>query len=147
MLFHFSEDPGIERFTPHVPATNLKHPPAVWAVDAEHSPLYWFPRDCPRAAVWNVTGVGPGVSAALPAWAPAGSPIGETARRVHTVERAWERRLRTTAVFRYELPHERFAPWPDADGQFIATETVVPERVEALGDLVALHQAPGIELR
>ena len=55
-LYHFSEDPSIERFVPHVPVTNLQHAPAVWAIDAEHSPLYWFPRDCPRAAVWNVTG-------------------------------------------------------------------------------------------
>ena len=47
-LFHFSHDPSIERFTPHVPATNPSQSPSVWAIDAEHAPLYWFPRNCPR---------------------------------------------------------------------------------------------------
>ena len=51
-LLHFSEDPSITRFTPHVPATNPGQAPAVWAIDAAHAPVYWFPRDCPRGAVW-----------------------------------------------------------------------------------------------
>ena len=129
VLYHFSEDRGIERFVPHVPVTNPGYPPAVWAIDAEHSPLYWFPRDCPRAAVWT--------SADL---------THKTPRRIHTVERAWKKRLRTTTVFCYGLPTEPFVPWPEADGQFIATGTVVPISVEPLGDLVALHEAAGIEL-
>ena len=29
-LLHFSEDPGIERFVPHVPATNPEQAPMVW---------------------------------------------------------------------------------------------------------------------
>ncbi|MEP7112276.1 MAG: DUF6886 family protein [Ilumatobacteraceae bacterium] len=52
LLYHFSEDPHIERFVPHVPRTNPSHAPAVWAIDSQHAPLYWFPRDCPRVAVW-----------------------------------------------------------------------------------------------
>ena len=52
MLYHFSEDPAIERFVPHVPPTNPTEAPAVWAIDAEHAPLYWFPRDCPRVTAW-----------------------------------------------------------------------------------------------
>ena len=51
-LLHFSEDPSIERFVPHVPVTNPTQLPAVWAIDAEHTPVYWFPRDCPRTSVW-----------------------------------------------------------------------------------------------
>jgi hypothetical protein len=52
VLYHFSEDPNIHRFAPHVPRTNPTHPPAVWAIDADHAPLYWFPRDCPRVTIW-----------------------------------------------------------------------------------------------
>ena len=52
VLLHFSEDPTITRFEPHVPATNPTHEPAVWAIDEQHSPVYWFPRDCPRGSVW-----------------------------------------------------------------------------------------------
>ncbi len=42
-LLHFSEDPSITRFVPHVPRTNPDHAPAVWAIDADHAPVYWFP--------------------------------------------------------------------------------------------------------
>lgn len=46
VLYHFSVDPGITKLVPHVPRTNPEHRRAVWAIDAEHAPLYWFPRDC-----------------------------------------------------------------------------------------------------
>ena len=55
VVYHFSEDPSIERFEPHVPRTNPSQPPAVWAIDGEHASLYWFPRDCPRLAAWPRT--------------------------------------------------------------------------------------------
>lgn len=42
-LYHFSEDPSIERFVPHVPRTNPTHPPAVWAIDEVHAPLSGSP--------------------------------------------------------------------------------------------------------
>src|SRR3954464_3428258 len=51
-LFHFSEDPSIERFVPHVPKTNPTHRAGVWAIDHERAPLYWFPRECPRVTIW-----------------------------------------------------------------------------------------------
>jgi hypothetical protein len=51
-LYHFSTNPDIKRFVPHVPRTNPTHRAAVWAIDADHAPLYWFPRDCPRVSVW-----------------------------------------------------------------------------------------------
>ena len=43
---------------PHVAATSTNAEPMVWAVDAVHSPAYWFPRQCPRALAW----VGPETS-------------------------------------------------------------------------------------
>ena len=52
VLFHFSEDPTLQRFVPHVPRTNPAHEPAVWAIDDDHAPLYWFPRACPRITAW-----------------------------------------------------------------------------------------------
>jgi hypothetical protein len=45
-LWHVSEDPAIERFEPR--------DGRVWAIDTRHLPLYWFPRDCPRATFWAV---------------------------------------------------------------------------------------------
>jgi hypothetical protein len=55
-LWHFSEDPSLERFRPHVPATNPRAQPLVWAVDTRHAPMFWFPRDCPRGCIWPVSG-------------------------------------------------------------------------------------------
>jgi hypothetical protein len=39
-----SEDPSLGRLVPR--------DGRVWAIDTRHLPLYWFPRDCPRATFW-----------------------------------------------------------------------------------------------
>jgi hypothetical protein len=47
-LYHFSEDPTIEVFAPHVADTQQVEGEWVWAVDDYRAPTYWFPRQCPR---------------------------------------------------------------------------------------------------
>jgi hypothetical protein len=138
VVFHFSEDPTIERFVPHVPATNPEHTPAVWAIDADHAPLYWFPRDCPRVTAW------PRTTAERAAFEAA---FATTALRVHAVEAGWLARLRAVELFRYSLPADDFAPWPAAGGQWIAEVEVTPLAVEPVGDILDLHAAAGVELR
>lgn len=138
VLLHVSEDPTITRFVPHVPRTNPTHPPAVWAIDAEHAPLYWFPRDCPRVTAWPRSP--DEVSTFRAAFRTAAS-------RVHGIELGWLARMRMAAVFAYELEAAAFRPWPAASGQWIATEAVEPLRVRPLGDLLAAHVEAGIELR
>jgi hypothetical protein len=39
-LWHFSEEPSLHVFEPHVPATSPESPPLVWAVDTRHAPLF-----------------------------------------------------------------------------------------------------------
>lgn len=51
-VFHFSEDPNIREFIPHVAVTAAEDRALVWAVDATRAPDYWFPRQCPRAMAW-----------------------------------------------------------------------------------------------
>ena len=138
MLWHFSEDPHIERFTPHVPATNPTQPPSVWAIDTRHAPLYWFPRDCPRVTVWADDEI---------QQANLGARLHTTASRVHATELAWLDRIRTTALYAYRLPDEPFRAWTEAHGQWVSTEPVTPLGVEPVGDLLARHAAAGIELR
>jgi hypothetical protein len=138
VVHHFSQDPTIQRFLPHVPRTNPGQRAAVWAIDTEHAPLYWFPRDCPRITVWPSS---PGdVEAFRTQWRT-------RARRVHVMESAWLDRLRTVTLFRYDLPQEPFSPWPDAEGQWVAHVPVEPLAVTAVGDLLALHATADIELR
>ena len=138
VLYHFSEDPHLTRFEPHVPRTNPTHAPAVWAIDAVHAPLYWFPRECPRVAIW---------------------PRDERARvefrarfttsaiRLHAVESGWLERMRGAQLFRYEFGAADFEPWEPADGQWISSSAVSPLDVVPVGDLLQAHADSGIELR
>jgi Family of unknown function (DUF6886) len=138
VLYHFSEDPSIAVFRPHVPATNPGHRPGVWAIDDEHAPLYWFPRNCPRVTAWPRDDAER--TAFVAAWSTA-------ARRVHAFEGRWLAQVRATTVYRYRLPVDSFERWPAASGQWFSTRDVAPIGVDAIADLVGEHAATGIELR
>ena len=137
-LYHFSEDPRLTRFEPHVPRTNPTHPPAVWAIDAAHAPLYWFPRDCPRVTIW------PRDESGLVEFRARFTTL---AARLHAIESSWLERMRTAEVFRYEFDADGFEPWEAADGQWISARAVTPVAVAAVGDLLQAHAGAGIELR
>ncbi|HSB85377.1 MAG TPA: hypothetical protein VLD86_03660 [Ilumatobacteraceae bacterium] len=138
VLHHFSESPSIARFVPHVPRTNPEHRRAVWAIDAEHAPLYWFPRDCPRVAIWPLR---PDDLAMFQ------HRFATSAPRIHAIESGWLERMRAAQLYRYDFDPHDFYPWDEADGQWISEREVVPLRVEPVGDLLAAHAAAGIELR
>lgn len=137
-LFHFSEDPSIKRFVPHVPRTNPRHAPAVWAIDEGHAPLYWFPRDCPRVTVW------PRSAHEEIAFRIA---FATRAARMHAIELGWLNRMRTTVLYQYAFDASAFTPWPDATGQWICSREVEPRSVTPVGDLLAAHAEAEIELR
>jgi hypothetical protein len=134
-LFHYSEDPGIERFIPHVPATNPDQAPLVWTIDEPHAPLFWFPRDCPRITFWSEDG------------APADALGATSAARVHAIEAGWVDRLRACRLYVYRFSPEGFVPWPGADGYWVAHAAHVPVDVAPVGDLLERHEERGIELR
>ena len=138
VLYHFSEDPHLERFVPHVPRTNPSHQPAVWAIDAEHAPLYWFPRECPRIAIWPLDEDDAAAFA---------SRFATSAVRLHAIESAWLERMRTAEVYRYEFDADGFEPWEAANGQWICDRDVTPKSVTAVGDLLGAHAGASIELR
>ncbi|WP_232661769.1 DUF6886 family protein [Pseudonocardia sp. TRM90224] len=140
-VLHFSEDPTITGFAPHVAATARKETAYVWAVDAERAPGYWFPRQCPRVMAWT-TGTTIAADAAHVIGPGGGS-------RVHAVEYGWLDRIRTTSVFAYRLPAGPFEPLGEPEPHAHVSTQVVrplgpPERV---GDLLALHDEAGIQLR
>lgn len=137
-LFHFSHEPGIRHFVPHVPPTNPTHGPAVWAIDAAHAPLYWFPRDCPRVTAWPRNGSDQ---------AAFREAFTTTAARVHAIELEWLPAMSTTVLYRYRFDATTFRPWPPATGQWTSDVEVDPIDVEAVGDLLELHVRAGIELR
>lgn len=124
-LLHFSEDPTIRDFVPHVAATAQQPEAYVWTVDALNAPSYWFPRQCPRVCSW-ATGVA----------------------RVHAIEEAWLRALRGTRLYAYRFDAEHFVPFGERPHAHVAMRPVLPlgPPVE-VGDLVGLHEEHGIELR
>jgi hypothetical protein len=139
-VFHFSEDGSIKRFTPQVPPSNPGHPPVVWAIDAEHAPLYWFPRRCPRVSVWARTDDERAVLA---------DRFGTDADRLCATESGWLEQIRTCRLYRYEFDPSAFeaSTDPDAAGQYGASVPVEAAEVVALDDLLALHAAADVELR
>ena len=124
-LLHFSEDPSIQRFVPHVAATARQPEAYVWTVDALNSPCYWFPRQCPRVCSW-----------------------GDGVPRVHAVEERWLAAMGATRLFAYRFAADEFEPFGERPHAYVATRPVTPlgPPVE-VGDLVALHREHGIELR
>ena len=137
-VFHFSEDPTIRRFVPHVPGSNPSHPPAVCAIDAEHAPLYWFPRSCPRTSVWARTDADRERLREL---------FGSEATRICATEGRWLNTMRTTVVYRYTFDPADFQPSMEGDGQYVSLRAVEPVAVEPLDDLIGLHVEAGVELR
>jgi hypothetical protein len=140
-VLHFSEDPTITRFVPHVAATAQHAEPYVWAVDAALAPGYWFPRQCPRAMAW----VRPSTTAA-DRDRILGAGCGQ---RVHAIEYGWLAAMRAVRLYAYRLPAAGFRPIgkgrPYAQ---VSVEPVAPlGPPEPVGDLLDHHAAAGIQLR
>lgn len=140
-VLHFSEDPTITRFVPHVAPTSQQPEAYVWAVDAVTAPAYWFPRQCPRAMAWATPGSAPADRDRI--LGPGGG------RRVHAVEYGWLEAMRTVRLYAYRLPADRFRPFGSPEPHaVVATEPVTPlGPAEPVGDLFALHEEAGIQLR
>ncbi|AGL17607.1 hypothetical protein L083_4097 [Actinoplanes sp. N902-109] len=140
-MLHFSEDPGITEFVPHVAATAAQPEAYVWAVGRDRAPDYWFPRRCPRVLAWT----GPQTTA--PDRERIIGPGGGD--RVHVIEYAWLPAVRTTRLYAYRLPAGPFHPIGEPRPYaVVATEPVVPlGPPEPVSDLLACHAAAGIQLR
>jgi hypothetical protein len=139
-LYHFSEDPTIDLFRPHVARTSSETEPLVWALDKEHAPSYWFPRDCPRACCW--------VGNAAPISQAGAALLGfGGARRLHAIEGSWLEPVRACRLYAYEFDPALFQPKIAEAGYWVARRDVTPLTVSPVGDLLARHVEAEIELR
>jgi hypothetical protein len=139
VLFHFSEDPSITRFEPHVAATAATDEALVWGIDAGHQDLYFFPRDCPRVTL-----------CALPTTSAADRErfLGfSTAHRVAAVEAGWLDRIRKTRLYRYRLASEDFELREPNAGYWVSRDSVTPVSVEPVGDLLSALANADVEIR
>ncbi len=139
-VLHFSENPTIKRFVPHVAPTAHQAEAYVWAVDYHRAPDYWFPRQCPRAMAWV------GATTTDDRARIIGLGCGD---RVHAIEYGWLEEMRGTRLFAYRLPADRFRPFgtpePYAHVAVGPVEPIGPP--EPVTDLLRCHAEAGIQLR
>jgi hypothetical protein len=145
-LFHFSDDPTIEVFTPRPVRVPAERPPGrewlngplVWAIEEARQGMYLFPRDCPRILLWRKPET---TEADLAHWWGA-----RESQMIAHIEWAWFERVKSTPIHRYEFAPAGFEDLQDA-GMWVARQPVRPVAMETLTDLPTAMAAAGVELR
>ena len=135
MLFHISEQPGINLFEPR-PSQYVQEP-VVWAIDADHLRNYLLPRECPRVTFY----AGTKTSSADVERFLGSSPA------VVAVESGWLERLRACRLYCYHFPPETFDCIDECAGYFVSRKPVVPASVDTFDDPIAELLKRGVELR
>jgi hypothetical protein len=135
VLFHVSEESGIERFEPR--ESEYAEGLVVWAIEEDRLCNYLLPRECPRVTYY----AGRETSAADVERFLGPSPA------VVAVESGWLERLRSCRLYCYHLPPETFECIDECAGYFVSQEPVVPALVQVIDDPMAELLGRGIELR
>jgi hypothetical protein len=135
MLFHVSEESGIERFEPR--KSKYTDQSVVWAIDAERLRNYLLPRACPRVTYYA---------------GPSSDPIEVQrllgpSKAVVAVESGWSARVRSCRLYCYHLPPDTFECLDECAGYFVSRFAVAPARVEIYDDLIAELLRRGVEVR
>ena len=136
-LFHYSEEPSIERFEPRPSKSAAGQ--RVWAVDETHAINLMLPRDCPRVTFGlNATSTQADVDRLM----------GFTsARRVIVVESCWVPRIRSCKLFEYAMPAETFVLEDIHAGYYISLSTVMPSNKREIADVLGELAQHNVELR
>ncbi len=134
MLFHISEEQGIECFAPR--PSRFCDAPVVWAVDQDHLRNYLVPRECPRVTYY----AGPGTTVA-----DVERFLGSSAAVV-AVEYGWWERLQSCHLYCYHFSPETFECQDEGAGYHVSRVAVVPRRVEFLDDPLRELMRRGVEL-
>jgi len=136
-VLHFSEDPTMTRFVPHVAATARQGEAYLWAVDASRAPDYWSPRQCPRAMAWVTAG-----TSDLDRERIMGAGCGG---RVHAIEYGWLAAIRSVTLYAYRLRADRFRPFGSPEPH--AQSSPAPWVSAASACATRGHSRPKVELR
>lgn len=145
-LYHFSEDPNIKQFVPQPLKTAVDRPDGlnwlngslVWAIETDYSPLYLFPRECPRIVMMK-----------LPSsteqdikyyWNDTTKPI------VAYIEKGWVEQIKATKLYRYSLPAAGFIDLQDI-GMHVAKTTISPLEVIEIDDIFLALEMANVEVR
>lgn len=139
-LYHYSEDPNITLFEPR-PGRQLDgRPPGellVWAINEHYSPVYYFPRDCPRIVLWPIDG---STQDDIDRW------MNGDARMVAHIETAWIERFESCQLYRYSFDSTGFESLHD-HGVHVKPAPVEPVDVSPVGSLADALDSANVELR
>lgn len=135
MLFHVSEEAGIEWFQPR--PSDYTAEPVVWAIDAGRLHNYMVPRDCPRVTYY----------AGRKTTARDVEQFLGSSASVVAVESSWWERLRSCRLYCYHMPPQTFTCIDECAGYFVSLAPVAPTSVQLLDDLVAELLNRDVELR
>ncbi len=72
---------------------------------------------------------------------------GIEARMVIAVESGWLERIRSTTLYRYEMPPASFRLLDENAGHWVSEQRLEPVSVEPVGDLLEALAASNVELR
>lgn len=137
-VYHFSEEPDILRFVPRPPLAHPEAEPLVYAIDAEHAPLYYFPRDCPRVCFWLLPDTSEQDRERFYAHV--------SASKVIAIESEWAARLLSVQLYRYVFDSRDFLETGD-HGVYVSQNTITPVRIEPVGNLLEALAKSDVELR
>lgn len=145
-LYHFSEDADIKHFVPRPVKTWVDRPdgldwlngPLVWAIDAAFSPLYLFPRECPRIVMMKLDTSTEDDIAKY--WQNPSKPI------VAFIEEGWVEQIETTRLYRYCLKRDDFLDLHDV-GMHVTKTTAIPSEMVEIIDIFSALDAANVEVR
>lgn len=140
-LYHVSEESGIMRFEPRLPARADLDPTIglVWAIDEHRLPNFLTPRNCPRVAYH----IGPHTTPQDAArWFTS-----RTASHAVIIESAWLDAMRRAVLYLYEFEPAGFSLQDDVAGYYVAETVQTPVAVHRVDDLLAELLRCGVELR
>ena len=135
MLFHVSEQSGIDRFEPR--RVETFEDPVVWAIDQAHLRNYLLPRQCPRVTYY---------ASPKSTTEDIVKYLGASAAVV-AIESAWLERVKACRLYCYRMPPDTFECIDEGAGYFVSRQSVVPIGVEIIQDLISALALTGAELR
>ncbi len=139
LRYHYSEHDAIEVFHPRAPLRHPNSPPRVYAIDAEHRGLYFFPRDCARVGIWCTPHTTTDDQAAL---------VDNTSRRMLILVDASQAELWRSGQI-YEYTFEGDDGWQDTGdhGCWISEVSQTPTAGRWLTDLPQAANEDGVEVQ
>lgn len=109
----------------------------VWAIDENHRPLYYFPRECPRVAFWEGDETTPEDIARFKL----------NTKMVTVIESEWLKKVDEAIIYQYTFSGESFSCFDKNAGYYTSRLTVQPKSVVKLEGLLQHLLNEGVELR